>query len=236
MVCWRLMTLPLLASALVACTPQPTVTPDIAGRISVLEPGPGFSLRALSPDWVTSGFQAPERAGLARVIVDGVPALRVVRPGKRLVLARRVSAPLLAMPYLSWAWRMETAATWTTDRPARVLIAFAGGTEGRAHPPRPKWVQPAFPPFERALVLVWAENPWDEGGTSLEGGHGRLVVRAGRARERGWVRETVDLAEAHRALWPEDDLARVRVSLIGVLAEAATVPATAHIAALQLSR
>jgi hypothetical protein len=232
----RLVAASLLAGVLGACAPVSPATPDAAGRIDVLEPGPGFSLHALSPDWVTSGFETPEQAGLARVIHDGVPALRVVRPGRRVILARRVSAPLLAMPFLSWSWRMETAATWKADRPTRVLVAFAGGIGDAANPPRPGWAAPALPPFARAFLLVWAEHPWEAARTGLESGHGRFAVRGGRASERRWMRETVDLAEVYRALWPEDDLARVRVNLIGVLAEAATVPATAHIAKLRLSR
>ncbi|MBI4184699.1 MAG: DUF3047 domain-containing protein [Proteobacteria bacterium] len=202
----------------------------------MLGPAPEFPLAAPPPEWLRIGYDRAEDAGLALARADGVLALRVLRPGPAAALVKRVSAPLLAMPYLSWGWRIETAADLAGERPLEIVVGFEGGGRGEPAAPPAEWAALGLPGVERLLRLVWEERGEEAGAARRLGGHGRYAVRGGRAAERRWMLETVDLAALYRRLWPEDDVGAARVALIGVLAAPSARPAIGHVAEIRLSR
>src|SRR5581483_9073461 len=96
---------------LAACAsrPPPALT-EVGGRAVVIGPDPGFTPASASDPW----WRAPRDANrFTTVDLDGTTVLRVDAPARdqpiTTVLGRRLDVPLLAMPYLHWAWYVDPA-------------------------------------------------------------------------------------------------------------------------------
>src|SRR5262249_41431229 len=95
-----------------ACTPRPPQTlSEGGGPATGIGPDANFTPAALIDPW----WRSPSDAGtrFATVNLDGTTVLRVDAPGSdkpgTSVIGRRLAVPLLAMPYLQWAWYLEPA-------------------------------------------------------------------------------------------------------------------------------
>lgn len=218
---------PLLACVLAACAePRATITPE--GRLDVLAPLADFSPDGHDAGWLVEGDEDAARRALGVTRHDGIPALSVMPQGEAFLAARRTRAMMLASPYLSWAWSLDT--TDHARHPVRLVVGFNGG---QPNAERPGWtlsswrsLKTSLPEHDRALILVWGDSALQRGrldpGATREAnapplqGAPHYIVRGGRENARHWWLESVDLAGLYRTLWPGDAAAKVRVAFIGV--------------------
>lgn len=234
---------PMLAAllALSACAPPPIAGIDVEGKLDVLGPTPDMVAAGLPGDWVIQGRAG---AGRARVVErDGVPALRLVSGGEGFILARRTDALLLATPYLSWSWNMESHGEGL--HPVRLIVGFHdGGPDGApAETPTTRWPGGALPPHNRSFAAAWADSALRRGimlrpETPDSPRAPLYIVRGGRENTNTWWLETIDLERIYRDLWPDGDIQRARVVFIGlaVVAQPETATAAAHVSGIRLSR
>jgi hypothetical protein len=213
--------------------PRTVLEPD-GGQIEILGPAPGFSPDILPASWVIEGNPGQVSA----VDKDGVPALRIASASNGFVLARLTRARLLATPYLSWAWNMDSDGT--AAHPVGLVVGFHGG-----NPQGPEWggaawyrLGTALPLHDRRLTINWGAAALQRGSFddhAENSGH-RYIQRGGRENTGSWWLETVDLADLYARAWPEDDPGRVGIVFIGIAAQAAETPAQAHVSGILLSR
>ena len=228
--------LPLAAALFLAACGAPRAVPVVADdTLDILAPLPGFTPQRLPAGWIIGGGAQAARDGITVVEVDGVPALKVVGGTQAFVLARRTRAVLLATPYLSWAWNVESHGGGL--HPITLVIGFLGG--GRGSQPL-SWLGKALPPHDRILAIAWGDSALNRGSlrpaSADEPGMRRYVARGGRENSGSWWLETVDLSRLYSRAWPGDDIGQTRVTFIGLAAAGGPSPAAAHISGVKLSR
>lgn len=236
-----ILALPLAAAlAVAACEAPRAVYAEAADNLDILAPLPGFTPARLPAGWLIDGAAEAAREGIIVVEEGGVPALKVVNGKQGFVLARRTRAVLLATPYLSWAWNVESHGAGL--HPINLVIGFlGGGRENGGRGSRPlTWLGKALPPHDRILAIAWGDSALNRGSltpaSADKPGMRRYVARGGRENSGSWWLETVDLSQIYSRAWPGDDIGRARVTFIGLAAAGGRSPAAAHISGLKLSR
>lgn len=228
------------AIALAACAgPTPGGAPP-SGSMDVLGPVPAFEASALPPDWIVDGSVG--RGQLTVVEQDGIPALMVVNGSRPFAAVKPTRSYLLATPYLSWAWNMETPDTGT--HPVRLVVGFQGGNRRGAAPPAPATPAAAhrLPAHDREIAIVWGDSALQRGAivrpdaTERPQPPSRYTARGGRENAGSWWLETVDLSDIYRRSWPDDDAAGARIAFIGVAALGGQPRSPAYISGIRLSR
>lgn len=211
---------------------QPTRAAVIDGQIRILDRIPGLHGNAAPDQWWTQ--RRIEDGQIAIVDLQGTVAARADVPGGAL-MGRRVDATLAASPFLRWSWYLEPAifgggAGSGQERGLRVVVFFRSNvrpwTENwsswiRATPAEwDRWAEISFGGVGAARAETGQQRKWvgDDAGR-------RIVLREPRAGQAGeWHVETIDLAELHRRLWPSEDPANVRVTMIAVGGYSGQVP------------
>lgn len=198
----------------------------------MLGPDRGFDTAALTDPWWRSPPRGPNLFTVAEL--QGTPALEVEAPGAdqptTSVVGRRLAVPLLAMPYLQWAWYLEPAIFGGgpgdgLDRGLRLSVGFYGGA-----PETPQLTDRLFgtgpsgyPLYDRRVDITFggtgAPRPEDsvqrmtavdERGISYE-------LRRGNFGEAGsWKLEALDLAKLYEQFWPHDRINRAQITFIAV--------------------
>ena len=182
--------LPLAAALAVSACAAPRIvhvenadTTDSADNLEILAPLPEFTPRRLPAGWVIAGALEAAREGLAVVEEGGVPALKVVSGKRGFVLARRTRAVLLATPYLSWAWNVESHGAGL--HPINLVIGFQGGARENVSRGSQSltWLGKALPPHDRILAMAWGDSALNRGNltpaSADEPGMRRYVARGG---------------------------------------------------------
>ena len=163
--------------------------------------GPEATLDPAAPpaDW----FAGPG-AGRSFAVVDRDGHRAIEVRGAETALGRRLSVPLLAAPFLRWAWRVEPGGA---ESGVRLIV----GLERRG-------AAPARPPSRLELALIGTA-----GGArvtaSLDGGRPVLLRRADPQASATWLIEAIDLAALLRQLSPtppDGELSVVFVAVGGV--------------------
>ena len=229
-----------LVFAITACS-APKATIQLGGNLNVFStPGP-LDINDLPDDWVTSDT-IPQNA-IARTVALGLSTISVTSTTQPFLIARRVSVNLLATPYLSWQWRLESG-KWEYH-PVRIVIGFAGGSsEPIPHSTFSRlFPSSTLPRHDRVMSLMWAPSALMRGSlapikpdTSTYKREARYVVRGGPENIGIWWPETVDLAALYKLSWPEDQQSSARVTFIGLSSAPSKTHASAYIKDLRLSR
>ena len=231
-----------------ACTVEKAdIRPD--GTLDVLGPVPGFVKKdGLPGNWVLEGPARAWQENLKAVSHGSIPALKITPGDEQFVVALRTQALMLATPYLSWSWNMETDEGGM--HPVRMVVGFEQGKNGSMRwQTRPQdWFQNTLPPHQRAITILWAESALERGSFHLPTGKKgdrtapRYIARGGRENTYSWWLETVDLANLYARAWPDEDLSRVRITFIGLAVDknptrTALAPTpTAYVSGIRLSR
>ena len=216
-----------------ACADRPpTPLAETGGKAVVLGPDPGFNPAAISDPWWRS---PPGGPGLFSVVeLDGTPALEIKAPEAGdptgAVFGRRLAVPLLAMPYLQWAWYLEPAvygggAGDGLDRGLRLTIGFYGGTSKAPQLTDHLFgTGPAgYPIHDRRIDITFggigAPRPEDSTqhmaavdirGISYE-------LRKDNFGQAGaWKLEALDLAKLYKQFWPRDRMDLVQITFVAV--------------------
>lgn len=253
---WAIAALVLLG-ACVAAPPAPLR--EVGGRAIVIGPEPGFDpVNASDPWWHT-----PSRTTgrFATVDLGGTQVLRIHAPEAdqptTAAIGRRLAVPLLAMPYLHWAWYLEPliydgGPGDGLDRGLKLSVGFYGGA-----PSSPQLTDRLFsggggmPAADRRLDLVF-------GGAGTTRGEGaaqhmsaisdqgiRIVLRPAQFGQGGdWKLEAVDMTKLYEQFWPRDRMYRAQIVYIAVgglpgrpVVQAATPPLPlGYIAEVSLTR
>lgn len=237
-------------------TPPPALT-QTGGRALVLGPERGFNPAQLADPW----WRSPSRGDTVfqTVDLDSVTVLRVNAPApsqpSTTVIGRRLAIPLLASPFLQWAWYLEPAlyaggAGDGLDRGLRITVGFYGGAPSSPQLTDRLFGGPAgYPAFDRQLEISFGGRGTPRGddattqmlATSAEGV--RSVLRAPQAGQTGdWKLEALDLSKLYQAFWPRDRIDRARIAFVAVgglsgrpTAQAAAAP-LGYVAEISLSR
>lgn len=223
----------------VACSP-PEAGIQLGGSLSVLPIGAAFDDQSLPDDWITSGhIPDGHLAGNSKL---GSATLSVTATSSPYIVARRVKANVLATPYLSWKWQLQKG-NWKYH-PISLVVGFRGGGETKPRTGLTDALFPSrsFPKFDRLLVMQWAPSALMRGSlktSPMSSGEIRrsvYTVRGGPENAGRWWTETVDLSALYQKSWPSDQISASRIAFIGVASAQTTVPATAFISDLRLSR
>lgn len=215
-------------------------TVDPAGRLEVLGSGSDLFAPRTSGEWSVAGATDDNGPRFVPTETAGVRSLRVTSGRKTGILFRRTDAILLVAPYLSWAWNMEPHGG--TDHPVRIVVGFQGGNpESGSWGSQPlKWLGSDFPPYDRMLTIGWDASALRRGhlGPKRENplAPRHYIVRGGLENAKEWRLETVDLTQLYRKAWPSDSVAETHVSFVGIAALGRTMPTSANISGLVLSR
>ena len=229
-----------------ACSETKTkdITPE--GRLDVLGPASKstteFTAEALPPDWVLSGNSSANNIKINPI--EGVPGIGLTSGDESLLAVRRVSAMMLATPYLSWAWNMTDHGDGL--HPVRIIVGFKNNTT----PTETDFFNLArlglgddeLPPHNRAIAIVWGSSALGRG--SLRTGRvGKdateaplYTPRGGRENTNKWWMETVDLSELYQKAWPDDRARDIAVSFIGIAAAPGRPGHRGRISGIVLSR
>ncbi len=224
----------LLLAGLSACAP-PSAKVDLTGNIQLFGPLHGFSLTDLSDDWVALGAD-PEDHAVVSATASG-PSIKFLSSPEPYVLVRRIDASLLATPFLSWSWQIESI-----DRvfhPARITIGLRDLPESDS-----RWrgffgLGSGLPKYDRTITLAWSNSALMRGSMShiiSQPASVRYVVRGGQENAGRWWRETVDLSQIHAAAWPDLKRDKSRLVFIGVAVTADPSAGSADFSDIKLSR
>ena len=230
----------ILASLLTACAP-PLAKVEPEGRLDVLGPFPGFAEKDLPDDWVFAG-PSKSRTYLTSIVLEGVPALRIENDPDGYSAVLRTQAMMLATPFLSWAWNMETVEGG--DHPTRLVVGFLDeDPEATTWQSRTLgWLGQDLPPHKRAISIAWGESALERGNFTIPATVGdnlaapRYVARGGRENTGQWWLETIDLAELYARAWPGEKMSHIRISFIGIATEPGREATLAHISGVRLDR
>ncbi len=221
----------LLVLGACAETPPPPLA-ETGGRAVVLGPDAGFDPATVKDPWWRSPRRDPSR--FTTVDLQGTLVLRVNEPAAdqptTSVVGRRLAVPLLAMPYLQWAWYLEPAIYGGgpgdgLDRGLRLSIGFYGGD-----PRSPQFTDRMFgtgpsgyPLFDRRLDIIFGGAGAPRAQDAAE--HMRAIndkgvaveLRAGEFGQAGaWKLEALDIAKLYEQFWPHDRMGRAQISFIAV--------------------
>lgn len=235
----KILTLGILTMAATACS-APEATIQLGGSLSVFPVGASFDVDDLPDDWFTSGDISEDRVGGSSKL--GTSTISVTSAPFPYLMARRVSANILATPYLSWQWRFELG-KWTYH-PIRVVVGFSGGGGETVVPGFFSRLFPgsSVPRHDRVLSLVWAPSALMRGSlvpiatNKAQVHEARYTVRGGAENIGKWWPETVDLASLYKESWPMDEMGNVRITFIGVSSASSDQKLTAYLSDLRLSR
>jgi hypothetical protein len=222
-----------VALLLTACAaPPPPRLNEVGGRAVVLGPDPGFSPASLTDPWWVAPAQGSNR--FAAVNLDGTLVLRIDAPApdqpSTTVMGRRLAVPLLAMPYLQWAWYLEPAAYDGgpgdgLDRGVKISVGFYGGA-----PRTPQLTDRLFssgpegyPLHDRRLDIVFGGMGTPRGGDAAQ----RVTVVDDRGITRelqapqfnqsgAWKLEAIDISQLYQQFWPNDRINLTQISFVGV--------------------
>lgn len=210
----------------------PTPLAETGGRAAVLGPDPGFNPAALSDPWWRS---PPHDTGLFAVVdLKDTPALEIKAPDAgqptTAVLGRRLAVPLLAMPYLQWAWYLEPAIFGGgpgdgLDRGLRLTIGFYGGAPGTPQlTDRLFGTGPAgYPLYDRRLEITFggigAPRPEDAAQhmTAIDDKGVSYELRKPNFSQAGsWKLEALDLGKLYKQFWPRDRINLAQITFVAV--------------------
>jgi len=221
------------AVAVVGCADKPPAPlSEQGGRAVVLGPDAGFDPAATRDPWWRSPPNGPVR--FAVVDLNGTTVLRIdaVRQSQSTtaVLGRRLAVPLLAMPYLQWAWYLEPAVFAGgpgdgLDRGLKVSVGFYGGA-----PDSPQLIDtvfgvgpPGYPLYDRRFDIIFGGvgAPREQDSTQhMAAINEKGIVYELRGREFGqagnWKLEALDLAKLYEHFWPRDRMKTVQIAFIAV--------------------
>ena len=211
--------------------PPPPLS-ETGGRALVLGPERGFETSSLKDPWWRSPPHGPDP--FAVVELNGDPALEVEAPDAgqptTSVLGRRLAVPLLAMPYLQWAWYLEPAIFGGgpgdgLERGLRISIGFYGGA-----PDTPQLTDHLFgtgpagyPLYDRKIDITFGgvgAPRAEDAAQSMTAVDQRGIVyelRKGSFGQAGsWKLEALDLGKLYQQFWPQDRINLAQITFVGV--------------------
>ena len=207
----------LFLGAAIAHAAEPGEAPSLA--LPIFADQVAFAIDAPGPSKLERGFfGGGSISGIYPTITAG-HMLLVTPPGDA-VLGRRLNQPLSARRVLTWTWRRLPLDTGqpdnlTDDAPMRLIVGFSGGGVRPVSANAPL-ASIDLPPYDRAVVLVWSNYPWENGAADRNGPLARFIAHGGGGDSGEWWEESVDLASLHARLWPGADIADVRIAWVAV--------------------
>jgi len=222
---------PFLLIGLAACQSR-QAQPDFTGRLDILGPKPGFNPASLPADWITGGITDSNH--LSVVTEQGVPAVKISSSPGYTLIARRISANLLATPYLSWSWNISP---YTHDPyPVRLIIGLGKNPSASS-----LFHNNTLPAHDRLITLGWGRSALQRGTLKTANAApdklktANYIVRGGDENTATWWFETVDLSEIYAKTWPGEDMKDVKIVFVGMASTASKNTAQALISGLRLS-
>ena len=235
----RVASLLVLVLLVIACTKTIRSTITINGSMNILGPVPEIWENQFSVGWYTQGSPAPGQ--LSIVELSGIPALKVVNAPASLITVKPVQASLLATPYLSWAWNMESQDNG--QHPVSLFVGLQHNNQ-QTRNLAPSFIRSgeALPYHDRMLSLTWGDSALQRGTiTTINSSKNRkkiagFTVRGGQENSGSWWFETVDLYDIYRRAWPNDNIEKTQLTFIGIGTAPGNTPIAGYISGLRLSR
>ena len=220
-----------VAASACADRPPPPLA-ETGGRAVILGPDPGFNPAALSDPW----WRTPARGANLFAVADlkNTPALKIEAPDAdqptNTVLGRRLAVPLLAMPYMQWAWYLEPAIFGGgpgdgLDRGLRLSVGFYGGAPGTPQLTDHLFgTGPAgYPLYDRHLSITFggigAPRPEDAAQRMMavdDKGVSYELRKPNFGQAGNWKLEALDLGKLYKQFWPRDRINLARITFVAV--------------------
>lgn len=213
----------MLTAVVGSCTTTPAPSPtgtatEIQTIMATIGPSPLFAGLDRGDRWLIVGNPSHDRVRMA--VDEGLPVVHIAAGSDDLVMGRRIDQHLLAVPFLTWRWKMSPHTS--PYHPVRITVGFAD----TARPLDPKDTTLRHLPDDvRILELVWNERALRRGTMDKPQDRepARYTVRGGQeSLGKSW-QEGVDLISLHDQAWPGLSTSRTRIVFVAVRA----VPAAA---------
>ena len=219
---------------------QASVSPE--GVLNVLDPSLNFTLEDLPKDWIIKKNGSIDKNQFQIERQFDRPSLKITAGKNSFLVVRRTRAVMMATPYLSWSWFIETPSTRGTH-PVHLVIGFNGGDPASQNSKGQLLdsLGRSLPKHDRKIHLTWADSALQRGTfnskLSNELHLSKLyTVRGGRENTGSWWFETVDLSDLYVRNWPKDQITQVQIVYIGIAAHKTKLPESAILADITLSR
>lgn len=228
------------AIALIACAQsQPyrlsVVGPD--GTLKILGPRNAFDRTLSDGTWLKIGQLG---AGQLAITNDtGVRALLIRGTPQEFAIVRPLDAILLTTPFLEWSWNVSIR-NGKQQHQTSVLVGFHAPDDAqKLRLPDFSEQLPDEIATDRVIALRWGASALQRGDLHLPGPVSDIpvyIARGGKENANRWWRDGVDLSGLYTRIWPDDDMTRIRVSFIAIVAETEVPRTDMLLADIDLSR
>jgi hypothetical protein len=189
--------------------------------------------------WITKGTQTPGH--LSVVEQEGRTALKIINGPRDFFAVKPARATLLATPYLSWFWNMESQRNG--QHPVNLFVGFYYGEQlDRTWIPSFLRSDETFPTYNRMLRFTWGDSALQRGTIVTNNSINRdiltanFTVRGGQENSGSWWLEAVDLYDIYQRAWPKDVIMQTKIKFIGLGATSGEKPIAGYISNVRLSR
>jgi hypothetical protein len=222
-----------------ACTKTTFSTIHPNGSMKILEPIVEVWKKSSPIGWIVKGNLTPDQ--LSVVKQGGRKALKVKNGLKDLVIVKPVHAPLLATPYMSWAWNMEVQVDG--QHPISLFVGFKHGNQKNR-----TWItnsilsDEVLPSHNRILKFTWGDSALQRGtivntnSINKELLNASFTVRGGQENSSSWWFEAIDLYDIYRRTWPNDIIDQTQIKFIGFGTAPSKNSIAGYISNLRISR
>jgi len=221
-----------------ACTRTHTPV-GLDSTVKIFSDNPRNPIFGQNSDWTRLG--SSRSVNIKSVYRGAIPVLQISSAYANAAFMRRVSAQLLATPFLFWSWSVING---PPVHPVRLIIGISDTGQGKDINDDNLTVfsSQKLPAFSRTLTLIWDASALKRGTLTIKPNQknqkpdARYIVRGGHENRHRWWNENLDLSHLHTLAWPLVDMSQSRIVFIGISAAGGAVPGTMQIAQIKLSR
>jgi hypothetical protein len=170
------------------------LVPHGEAELVVMDFATPITLDPLPAGWHHRTFWTRAPMQMSFAVKDGVPALRLATAGTASMLFHHVDVDLVDYPILSWRWYVEQPIDSPLDERTR---------EGDDHPARLFLTFHTNDGEDRSMEVIWGNRLLHRGDYKYIGGFAHYVANGGNENVGRWHRETIDLRQIYRTVWPD---------------------------------
>lgn len=223
----RALILLLFPLLLLGCSQSRAPTKELVigkgSRIDVLNARHRFGPNHIPAGWVVEGRDKDsvfsQNGKLPNIYMsrhDGVTGVHIQSNQTDFILARYQDTRVLVTPFLVWNWHVSEHQG--PHHPVRLLVGFYGGNP--QSPPLQQnqmvWRGDGLPPFDRVLAIGYDQTALKRGNIYPMGQVKYYVQRGGLEQTNRWHNEAVDLSLLYQQAWPSDQVAKAKITFIGM--------------------
>ena len=207
--------------------------------MSILKPNKKNWRRPSPRGWITKGILNHDHLSIVKW--EGKSALKVINGPKNFFAVKPIHAQLLATPYLSWAWSINSQNNH--KHPFNLFVGFQyGEQQNRTWLPSFFISDEKLPTYNRILRFTWGDSALQRGTivstNSIKNDIkiASFTVRGGQENTGSWWLEAIDLYDIYQRTWPKDVIMQTQIKFVGFGTKSGKKSSAAYISDIRLSR